>query len=62
MNDLLNVQIKDAAPHIFKRPFLSVDQNAQLLQVTPFLVIGPQLYVDGMIVIDDEVDEEKEDL
>jgi CBS domain-containing protein len=59
MNDLLNVQIKDAAPHIFKRPFLSVDQNAQLLQVTPFLVIGPQIYVDGIIVIDDDVDRGK---
>ncbi|MFZ0514729.1 MAG: hypothetical protein WAM14_24205 [Candidatus Nitrosopolaris sp.] len=55
MNYLLDIQIKDAAPHIFRRPFLSVEPNTRMLQIATFLAIGPQIYVDGIIVIDDKV-------
>lgn len=54
MNHLLNVQIKDAAPHIFRRPFLLVERDTRMLQIATFLAIGPQIYVDGLMVIDDK--------
>ncbi len=55
MNRLLYIQIKDAAPHIFQRPILFVDSSTQMLQVATFLAIGPEIYVDGLLVIDDKV-------
>jgi len=55
MNHLLDIQIKDVAPHIFKRPFLFVEPNTRMLQIATFLAIGPQIYVDGVIVIDDKI-------
>jgi CBS domain-containing protein len=54
MNHLLDIQIKDAAPHIFRRPFLFVEPNTRLLQIATLLAIGPQIYIDGLIVIDDK--------
>jgi hypothetical protein len=48
MNHLLDIQIKDAAPHILRRPFLFVEPNTRMLQIATFLAIGPQIYVDGM--------------
>ena len=59
MNHLLDIQIKDAAPHIFRRPILFVDPNTQMLQVATFLAIGPEIYVDGLLVIDDKVERVK---
>ena len=44
--------ISDIVPHIFKRPVLSVRQADSLLQVGTFLAIGPQIYVDGLVVLD----------
>ena len=55
MNHLLDIQIKDAAPHIFRRPFLFVEPNTRMLQIATFLAIGPEIYIDGLIVIDDKV-------
>jgi len=54
MNHLLNVQIKDAAPHIFRRPFLLVELDTRMLQIATFLAIGPQIYVGGLVVMDDK--------
>jgi CBS domain-containing protein len=59
MNHILDIQIKDAAPHIFRRPILFVEPNTQMLQVATFLAIGPEIYVDGLFVIDDKVQKEK---
>jgi predicted transcriptional regulator len=53
MNHLSDIRIKDAAPHIFRRPFLYVESNTQMLQIATFFAIGPQIYVDGIIVIDE---------
>jgi predicted transcriptional regulator len=53
MNHLSDIRIKDAAPHIFRRPFLFVESNTQMLQIATFFAIGPQIYVDGIIVIDE---------
>jgi CBS domain-containing protein len=44
--------ILDALPHIFKRPLISVGPEDSLLQVGTYLAIGPQIYVDGLVVID----------
>jgi predicted transcriptional regulator len=52
MERLLDIQIKDAAPHIFQRPILVIDSNMQMLRVATFLAIGPEIYVDGLLVID----------
>lgn len=45
--------IFDVVPHIFKRPLLSVSPSDSLLQVGTFLAIGPQIYVNGVVVLDD---------
>jgi hypothetical protein len=44
--------ITDIVPHIFKRPVLSVSPTDSLFQVGTFLAIGPQIYVDGLVVVD----------
>jgi CBS domain-containing protein len=49
---ILNRSIREAVPHVFKRPLLSVSPSDSLLQVGTFLAIGPQIYVDGLVVLD----------
>jgi predicted transcriptional regulator len=44
--------ISDVVPHIFKRPVLSISPSDSLLQAGTFLAIGPQIYVDGLVVLD----------
>ncbi len=44
--------VSDIVPHIFKRPVLSVSTADSLLQVGTFLAIGPQIYVDGLVVLE----------
>lgn len=44
--------ISDVVPHIFKRPVLSISPADSLLQAGTFLAIGPQIYVDGLVVLD----------
>ncbi len=48
----MNRSIREAVPHVFKRPLLSVSPSDSLLQVGTFLAIGPQIYVDGLVVLD----------
>jgi CBS domain-containing protein len=48
----LEMPISDIVSHIFKRPILSVKAADSLLQVGTFLAIGPQIYVDGVVVLD----------
>lgn len=48
-----NKPIRETAPHIFKRPLLSVRPSDSLLQVGTFLALGPQIYVDGLVVLND---------
>lgn len=48
----LKQPIGDVVPHIFKRPVLQVSPGDSLLQVGIFLAIGPQIYVDGLAVLD----------
>lgn len=51
--DLLGIPIKDAAAHIFRRPYLFVNPTARMLQVAAFVAIGLQIYVDGLVVINE---------
>lgn len=48
----LETPVRDIVPHIFKRPVLGVSPKDSLLQVGTFLAIGPQIYVDGLVVLD----------
>lgn len=50
---LADIPIKDAASHIFRRPFLFVNPTAPMMQIATFLAIGPQIYVDGLVVINE---------
>jgi predicted transcriptional regulator len=52
--DLAGIPIIDAVAHIFRRPCLFVNPTAQMLQIATFLAIGPQIYADGLVVIDDK--------
>jgi hypothetical protein len=40
-NELLDIPIKNAAAHIFRRPYLFVNSTTRMLQVATFLAIGP---------------------
>jgi predicted transcriptional regulator len=52
--DLADIPIVDAAANIFRRPCLFVNPTDQMLQIATFLAIGPQIYADGLVVIDDK--------
>lgn len=49
----LEKPISEIVPHIFKRPLLYVGPSDSLMQVATFLAIGPQIYVNGLVVLDD---------
>jgi predicted transcriptional regulator len=51
--NLLGIPIKDAAAHIFRRPYLFVNSTVRMLQIATFLAIGPQIYVDGLVVFNE---------
>ena len=55
MNDLVDLRIEDATPHILRRPFLYVEPNTPMLQVATFLAIDPEIYVDGLLVMNDKI-------
>ncbi len=45
-----DISIRESADQIFKRPSLSISPQTPLPQVATFLAIGPQIYVDGLVV------------
>jgi CBS domain-containing protein len=47
-----NVSIREAAPQIFRRPLLYVGPNDSIVHAATFLAIGPQIYADGLVVLD----------
>lgn len=51
---MIDIAIRDSVPQIFKRPYLSVLPNTTLMQIAPFMAIGPQIYVDGLVVSEGE--------
>lgn len=50
----LEKPICDVVPHIFKRPLLHVNPTDSLLTVATYLALGPQIYVDGLVVLDND--------
>ena len=54
MSKVINVDLSHAVPQIFKRPHLSVLSDSTLMQIAPFMAIGPQIFVDGLIVTQEE--------
>lgn len=55
MNDLIDLGIEDAAPHILRRSILYIEPNTRILQAATFLAIGHEIYVVGLLVMDDKV-------
>jgi predicted transcriptional regulator len=51
---LSDISVKEAIPHIFRRPLLDVSPDTPLTQLATFLAIGPQIYVDGLAVTYDK--------
>jgi predicted transcriptional regulator len=51
---VIDIPLRDSVPQIFKRPYLSVLPDSTLMQIAPFMAIGPQIYVDGLVVIQGE--------
>lgn len=49
----LKAPISKIVPHIFKRPLIHVSPTDSLLKVETFLALGPQIYVDGLVVLED---------
>ena len=39
-------------PQIFKRPFIPIVLDTPLYQFSVFLAIGPEIYVDGLVVLE----------
>jgi CBS domain-containing protein len=55
MNDQFDkIKVKEVFNDCTKRPFLSVYPDTKLLQVITFLAIGPEIYVDGVVVVTEE--------
>lgn len=46
--------VERAAPQIFKRPMLSVSRGDPLVYAASFLALGPQIYVDGLVVTEND--------
>lgn len=53
MFKLQDISIREAAPHIFRRPLLYVSPFDSMLQVATFIATGPQIYVDGLVVLEE---------
>lgn len=47
----LDDPIVETFPHLTKRPFSFTYINSDLIQLATFLAIGPQIYIDGLIVV-----------
>jgi CBS domain-containing protein len=50
--EMKEVTIRAAAPQIFRRPLIYVGPNDAMIHAATFLAIGPQIYVDGLVVLD----------
>ena len=50
---LLDQTISASVPHIFRRPLLHVAGTDPLLTVATLLALGPKIYVDGLVVLED---------
>jgi CBS domain-containing protein len=53
-NQLAKLKVKEAFNDSAKRPFLFVYPKTNLLEIITFLAIGPEIYVDGVVVVTEE--------
>ncbi len=53
-DQLARLKVKEVFNDSAKRPFLFVYPDTKLLEVTTFLAIGPEIYVDGVVVVTEE--------
>lgn len=53
-NQLAKLKVKEVFKDSVKRPFLYVYPDTKLLEITTFLAIGPEIYVDGVVVVTEE--------
>jgi CBS domain-containing protein len=53
-NQLAKLKVKEVFNDSAKRPFLFVYPDTKLLEITTFLAIGPEIYVDGVVVVTEE--------
>jgi len=51
---LARLKVKEVFNDSTKRPFLYVYPDTKILEVTTFLAIGPEIYVDGVVVVTEE--------
>ncbi|HSF51048.1 MAG TPA: CBS domain-containing protein [Nitrososphaeraceae archaeon] len=47
----LDDPINETFPHLTKRPISFTYLNSDLIQLATFLAIGPQIYIDGLVVV-----------
>jgi CBS domain-containing protein len=53
-DQLDRLKVKDVFNDYTARPFLYVYPDTKLIEVVTFLAIGPEIYVDGMVVVTEE--------
>jgi CBS domain-containing protein len=53
-DQLAKLKVKEVFSDSAKRPFLFVYPDTNLLEITTFLAIGPEIYVDGVVVVSEE--------
>jgi CBS domain-containing protein len=53
-DQLSRLKVKEVFSDSVKRPILSVHPDTKLLEVATYLAIGPEIYVDGLVVITEE--------
>jgi hypothetical protein len=52
VGDKLDIlEVNEVFHDSIKRPFLFVYPDTKLLELTTFLAIGPEIYVDGLVVV-----------
>ena len=54
MKHIADIQIKNAAHIFLDDHFYLLNQIHVMLQIATFLAIGPQIYVDGLVVVTDD--------
>jgi predicted transcriptional regulator len=54
LSRVIDIALRNVVPDVFKRPYLSVLSDSTLMQAAPFMAIGPQIYVDGLVVTEEE--------
>ena len=52
----LDTPVSKLFPDLFERPILFVHSDTKLIELTSYLAIGPQIYADGLLVMEQSGD------